>query len=125
MKKVITLIMVLVFALALVSCAVVDVTEEDKSIKSLSMQSQDDQEMRVGGLAYTSWVNVDPKDFEDSQIEFVSMHPDLLTIETGTKTSGALWFKCTAKAPGITGIYAQTPDESVKSEVVKITILEQ
>lgn len=86
------------------------------------MQDTDDQEMTINGYDYTSWVKVDPSKFDVDDIEFIVMNPDICSITAGTETLGALWFEVIALAPGKTGVYAQTKNEKIKSEVVGITV---
>lgn len=93
-----------------------------QEISSLNMQDTDDQEITINGLNYKSWVKVDPSKFDVDDIEFVVMNPDICNITAGTETLGALWFEVVALSPGKTGVYAQTRDETVKSEVVGITV---
>ncbi|GEM_PF-4512928 len=96
---------------------------ENDTITSLVMNQEDAQELKVG-KTFKSYVKVEPSKFDAGHVEFVVMHPEIASVEKGTDTSGAVWFTVTAKAPGKTGVYAQTPDGQIKTKPIAITIYE-
>lgn len=129
MKRISILLVLIVFLIS--ACTFVEPAETTETnattaaqITSLKMYITESQEMTLGGLKYESWVKVDPADFDKNDIEFVSMNPETISIEAGKVAAGGnIWFTVTANKTGISGFYAQTKDESIKSEVVKVTVL--
>jgi len=124
-KSCITIMLLLIILLS--ACTTVEPSETTETtaaqISSLKMYITDAQEMTLGGLKYESWVKVEPTNFSADDIEFISMHPDTLSVEAGkVAVGGNLWFSVTAKKEGISGFYAQTKDGKLKSEVIKVTI---
>ena len=96
--------------------------ETETSIESLVMNNARAVSMRVGGLDDKGWVNVNPRSFDENEIEFISTNPEVASVVAGTKTVGALWYQITARGGGETTIYAQSICGTITSNEIAVSV---